>query len=64
MLNKLTTKRLLKYRDSLLSCHETPDNDSTFLNRKIVKSSDEWKEHYALVKSILNKREHVKKEKL
>jgi DNA replication protein DnaD len=56
-LHKLTTRRLLKYRDSLLACHETEDDDT--YRKKVVKSSDEWREHYALVKSILATREHI-----
>ncbi len=60
-LHKLTTRRLLKYRDSLLACHETEDDNSLWFPRrkKVVKSSDEWREHYALVKSILATREHI-----
>mgnify|MGYP003442721774 CR=1 FL=1 len=58
-LHKLTTRRLLKYRDSLLACHETEDDDT--YRKKVVKSSDEWREHYALVKSILATREHIEK---
>ncbi len=58
-LRKLTTQRLLKYRDSLLACHETEDDDT--YRKKVIKSSDEWREHYVLVKSILSTREHVRK---
>ena len=54
-LQKLTTKRLLRYRISLLKCPETPSWD----DRRISKSDVNWKKHYALVKSILATREHV-----
>lgn len=56
-LHKLTTRRLLKYRDALLQCYDTLTEDVT--HPEIIKSSDEWKQHYMLVKSILATREHI-----
>lgn len=55
-LQKLTTVRLLKYLHSLLEC---PDDHNWDGCHRLTKASDKWREHYALVKSILATREHI-----
>ncbi len=57
-LNKLTTSRLLKYKNSLLEC---PDDVNWDGCQRLSKASDYWHQHYALVKSILATREHVER---
>jgi len=59
-LNKLTTPRLLKYKNSLLEC---PDDINWNGCQRFTKASDCWRQHYALVKSILATREHVERKK-
>lgn len=60
-LEKLTTKRLIAYLHSLHEYHNYDDWDDSplFPTRKLVKSSQEWKDQYNLVKEILANREHV-----
>jgi len=57
-LEKLTTKRLLAYKNKLMDVHEGPNWDSDDVVR-LNKTSPEWKELYAIVKEILATREHV-----
>ena len=56
-LKKLTTKRLLAYRNSLLKCNETPHWDEDI--KEITKQSISWKNTYATVKKILSHRENI-----
>ncbi len=56
-LEKLTTKRLLAYKNTLLKVNETSNWDDKTLN----KESLEWKEVYNNVKQILSKRENIEK---
>jgi hypothetical protein len=58
-LHKLTTPRLLNYRTSLLSCPEEVNWDSCCGIFRPTKAHLKWRQHYALVKSILATREHV-----
>ncbi len=62
-LKSLTTPRLLSYLKSLHAYHESEHQDTYgFPDSKfgeIVKCSNIWKEHRALVKSILAEREHI-----
>lgn len=57
-LEKLTTKRLLAYKNKLMKCPEGYDwePDSSY---RITKQDPKWQEIYSLVKDILSKREHV-----
>jgi len=57
-MNKLTTKRLLAYKNKLMSYHETSDWDDI---DSISKSSDSWKEVYANIKTVLATKENLKK---
>lgn len=56
-LEKLTTKRLLAYKNSLLRYHNTSDWDQETFS----KESLEWQETYKIVKEILSAREHVER---
>jgi len=47
-LEKLTTKRLLAYKNKLMDVHEGPNWDSDDVVR-LNKTSPEWKELYAIV---------------
>jgi hypothetical protein len=58
-LKKLTTKRLLAYKKSLMKVHETPSWDGD----DDCKASPLWKSVYARVKAILATREHVERKK-
>lgn len=61
-IEKLTTKRLLAYRDRLLSVHEGPNQPQYGACEKtndLTKDSPEWKATYSACKEILGKREHV-----
>lgn len=63
-LERLTTKRLLAYRDSLYTYHEGPSYEVTMygmpdLGRETHKKSPEWREAMNLVKDVLSTREHV-----
>lgn len=62
-LEKLTTIRLLGYRDALLRCHQTQDwdFDRRYCKPKIAKDTQVWKDNYVLVKEILATRENIKK---
>lgn len=57
-LEKLTTKRLLAYKNKLLKVPEEPNWDEAN-NTRINKLSKEWIDLYSLVKEILSKREHI-----
>lgn len=71
-LEKLTTQRLLAYRNSLLKCNEWPndDNGAGLEYSKVAirdgnnyvglyKNSPLWKAAYAELKRILATREHL-----
>lgn len=65
-LNKLSTKRLLAYRNKLLSYHETGcdtcDDIECFENQIMLsKIHPEWRKTYKIVLNILAGREHVEK---
>ncbi len=57
-LEKLTTKRLLAYKQSLLIVYESPDLDNP---HSLSKESEEWKACYKSTKDILATREHIEK---
>ncbi len=57
-LEKLTTKRLLAYKQSLLMVYESPDHDNP---HSLSKESEEWKACYKATKDILATREHIAK---
>lgn len=59
-LEKLTTKRLLAYKTSLLMVYESPDFDNP---NSLSKESQEWKDCYKITKDILATREHIEKKK-
>ncbi len=54
---KLTTQRLLTYRNKLLKVHETPDWGNP---NSMSKEHPMWQETYQNVKDILSTRENVK----
>lgn len=56
----LTTKRLLAYKNSLLTCHETPTEGDGFFE-SISKQHPKWTETMTLVKLELSKREHIER---
>lgn len=63
-LERLPTKRLLAYRDSLYAYHEGPSHEITLygmpdLGRELHKQSPEWREAITKVKEVLATREHV-----
>jgi hypothetical protein len=65
-LEKLTTKRLLAYRNSLLKCwdqYDEGDEGSKTGSSRLTKEDQEWKDVYKNVVDILNTREHVEKKK-
>jgi predicted heme/steroid binding protein len=51
-LEKLTTKRLLAYKNKLMDVHEGPNWDEGSY-QGLNKTDEEWKSLYALVKEIL-----------
>lgn len=57
-LDKLTTKRLLAYKNSLMKVPEEPNLEN---DDRMNKTRPEWKKQYHLVKSVLSTREHVEK---
>lgn len=57
-LEKLTTKRLLAYKNKLMQVHEGPNEDEGSY-QGFNKTDEEWKSLYALVKEILATRENV-----
>ena len=66
-MEKLTTKRLLAYRNSLLRCWPT-SKDEFFggvrgIETRLCKDQPEWKEAYKTCLSVLNTREHVERKK-
>lgn len=59
-LESMTTQRLLKYKNSLLTVPEGPNWDNERGGRgQINKSQERWQICYALVKEVLSGREHV-----
>ncbi len=63
-LEKLTTKRLLAYKNKLMQVHDSGDwNDYCicFQNEHINKTSPVWQETYQNVKSVLATREHIER---
>lgn len=59
-MNKLTTKRLLAYKNSL---YKVPENNNYDRDEVLNKKSIEWIENMKLLKEVLSEREHVEKEK-
>lgn len=71
-LRKLSTRNLLAYLRSLHKCRNDKDWDEDFLidgknfyfgNTKFYKNSEEWRNLYSLVKSILSEREHIERKR-
>ena len=60
-MEKLTTRRLLAYRNRLLKCRETYSEDNDLNKSETVKESSEWQENYKLTKTVLACREHVER---
>lgn len=61
-MEKLTTQRLLAYRDSLYKVPEGPSHEETTYGGKdldLHKQSPEWKVAMASLKAVLAKRGHV-----
>lgn len=57
-MERLTTARLLAYKDKLMKYHETPNwEDVSYIS----KSHPLWKEAYKNIKEVLATREHVEK---
>ena len=56
-LEKLTTKRLLAYKNKLMKYHDHPDWEDP---NSISKASDIWKETYSNLKAVLATRENLK----
>lgn len=62
-MEKLTTPRLLAYKESLYKVPEGPSHEETIYGGKddgMHKKRPEWKAAVAAVKAVLAKREHVK----
>lgn len=57
-LEKLTTKRLISYKNKLMAYPEGPSWEESNSDR-LNKSDDIWKDQYSLVKKILSTREDV-----
>lgn len=57
-LEKLTTKRLIAYKNKLMAYPEGPSWEEGNVKR-LNKSDDIWKDQYSLVKKILSTRENV-----
>ena len=55
-LEKLTTKRLLTYKNALMKVPEGPSWDGC--NDRINKTTPEWIETVASIKNILSTRDH------
>lgn len=55
-MEKLTTKRLLAYKNKLM---QVPETEAWEDDEQISKSDDEWKRLYSDVKDVLSTREHV-----
>ncbi len=62
-LKKLTTKRLLAYRNAIYKVPETPDWDGGMVSNpedsQLNKTDPEWQETIRNVKEILDTRENV-----
>jgi len=58
-LEKLSTKRLLAYKNKMMQVPENENWDEP--NVRWNKSSPSWQYLYSLVKEILSTREHVEK---
>ena len=56
-MEKLTTKRLLAYKNAVMRVPEGPNWDDP--KAQINKTSPEWQELYANLKEVLATREHV-----
>jgi hypothetical protein len=56
-LEKLPTKRILAYKNSIMKARESKSEDGSI--KEITKSSLEWQTAYRDVKEILAQREHV-----
>jgi hypothetical protein len=62
-MEKLSTTRLLAYKESLYKVPEGPSHEETMYGGKdhgMHKQRPEWKAAVAAVKAVLAKREHVK----
>lgn len=59
-LQKLTTKRLLAFKNALMNVPEGPNWEPSDYPR-IYKSHPDWQRLYKDVKAILATREHIKK---
>lgn len=59
-LSKLSTRRLLAYRDSLLTVPENTYHVMYDKTTRMCKDSPGWKQTYEDCKAILATREHVK----
>lgn len=57
-LEKLTTKRLLAYKNKLMDVHDHPDWDYP---GGFSKEHPDWQKLYTDVKDVFSKREHVEK---
>lgn len=62
-LEKLSTKRLLAYKNKLMKVPEEADWDNSNPN-KIHKKHPIWKKVYQDVKDVLQSREHVEKKEI
>ena len=66
-MQKLNTRRLLAYKNSLMKVPETPDWDykveENNVPSQLTKASPEWIETYTALKEILSNREHIKRSK-
>lgn len=61
-MEKLTTKRLLAYRNSLYKYPEGPSHEETIyggVDHQMHKQRPEWKEAVAVLKAVLTTRENV-----
>lgn len=61
-MEKLTTQRLLAYRESLYKVPEGPSHEETLYGGKdtsLHKQTPEWRAAMASLKAVLAKREHV-----
>jgi len=58
-MKKLTTKRLLGYRNALLACHDTKHDEAGPNDDELTKDMPEWAAAHDAVIAELNQREHV-----
>lgn len=59
-LQKLTTSRLLAYKNALLKVPETPN---WYEDTSMSKMNPKWIETYTCVKEILSSRKHIEEKK-